>query len=143
MFSEKKINKYFELAKNASKFSDFHKQKIGAIIVNKSHILSVGWNTQKTSTLQKTYNKRAAQPWSDNYPNCMHAEINAIQRLSRRSGEDFSKCHIFIYREGGGSKRLAKPCKACEKAIRDLGITNVHYTGLNSFIYEKYLDVEL
>ena len=31
MFSEKKINKYFELAKNASKFSDFHKQKIGAI----------------------------------------------------------------------------------------------------------------
>jgi len=72
----------------------------------------------------------------------MHAEINAIQRLSRRSGEDFSKCHIFIYREGGGTKRLAKPCKACEKAIRDLGITNVHYTGLNSFVYEKYLEGE-
>ena len=93
--------------------------------------------------MQKTYNKRASQPWADNYPNCMHAEINAIQRLSKRSGEDFSKCHIFIYREGGGSKRLAKPCQACEKAIRDLGITNVHYTGLNSFIYEKYLEGEL
>lgn len=142
MFSEKVINKYFELAKNASKFSDFHKQKIGAIIVNKSRVLSVGWNSQKTSTMQKTYNKRAAQPWVEYFPNCMHAEISAIQRLPKRFMNDYSKCHIFIYREGNGIKRLAKPCKACEKALRDMGIVNIHYTGLNSFVYEKYLEEE-
>lgn len=140
MFSEKKINKYFELAKNASKFSDFHKQKIGAIIVNKSRILSVGWNTQKTSTLQKTYNKRASQPWTDNYPNCMHAEINALQRLPKQLRDDLSKSHLFVYRESNGVKRLAKPCKACEKALRDFGVVNIHYTGYNSVVYEKYLE---
>jgi len=140
MFSEKKINKYFELAKNASKFSDFHRQKIGAIIVNKNHVVSVGWNTQKTSTMQKRYNKSISKPWIDTSPNCMHAEISALQKLPRQLYEDFSKYHIFVYRESGGVKRLSKPCKACEKALRDFGIVNIHYTGFNSFVYEKYLE---
>lgn len=142
MFSEKKINKYFDLAKNASKFSDFHKQKIGAIIVNKNHVVSVGWNTQKTSTMQKQYNKSISKPWIDTSPNCMHAEINVLQRLPKQLRDDLSKSHLFVYRESNGVKRLAKPCKACEKALRDFGIMNVHYTGLNSFVYEKYLEGE-
>lgn len=140
MFSEKKINKYFELAKNASKFSDFHKQSIGAVVIDKNHVLSVGWNTQKTSTMQKNYNRLVGKFDTDRFPNCMHAEMSALQKLPKKEQYDYSKCHIFIYRESGGLLRLAKPCKACEKALRDMGIVNIHYTGLNSLVYEKYIE---
>ena len=80
MFSEKKINKYFELAKNASKFSDFHKQSIGAVVIDKNHVLSVGWNTQKTSTMQKNYKRLVSKLDTDRFPNCMHSEMRAIQK---------------------------------------------------------------
>ena len=44
-------DKFFKLAKNASKLSDYSKRKIhiGAILVYKNKVIASGWNTQKTS----------------------------------------------------------------------------------------------
>ena len=52
-------NKYFELAKNASKLSDYNKNniRIGAILVYKNKVIASGWNTKKTNPMQLYYNK--------------------------------------------------------------------------------------
>ena len=49
------IERGFKLAKNASTFSD-RKIKIGAVLMYKSKVISVGYNTTKSSPIQKMYN---------------------------------------------------------------------------------------
>lgn len=134
-----KIQKYFKLARNASTFSTFHKQKLGAIIVYKNQILSVGWNMEKTMPMQKKYNSLRNFD-VDIYPNRAHAEMVALNRLIKTHGKDidYSKCAIFVYRNKLGKRGLARPCPACEAALRDVGIRNVYYTGENSYIHEIY-----
>ena len=48
------INKGFELAKNASEFSDYNKNniRIGSVIIYKNRVLGIGYNTKKTSPIQ-------------------------------------------------------------------------------------------
>ena len=50
---------------------------------------------------------------------------------------DFSQVRIFVWR-GKHKPSLAKPCPACERALRDLGIKRVFYTGNDSFVNEVY-----
>ena len=50
---------------------------------------------------------------------------------------DFSQVRLFIWR-GEEEPQISKPCAACEKAIRDLGIKRVFYTGHNSYVEEFY-----
>ena len=45
----------------------------------------------------------------------------------------------FIKETKKGEIALSKPCGACSKAIRDLGIREIHYTGNLSYIVERYL----
>lgn len=52
MLSEKAINKYFKMAKAASELSDFPRINIGSVVVYKGKVVSVGWNTTKTSPVQ-------------------------------------------------------------------------------------------
>ena len=53
------INKFFNLAKTASKFSDYNKKNvhIGAVLVYKNKIIANGWNSKKTNPIQYQYNK--------------------------------------------------------------------------------------
>jgi tRNA(Arg) A34 adenosine deaminase TadA len=71
-----------------------------------------------------------------------HAEMRALHKLINLYYDknlDMSKLSIIIYREHrNGNYALAKPCKACEAALRKVGIRNIYYTGDNSLIYEKY-----
>ena len=59
--------------------------------------------------------------------------INKIRYLDI----DFSQVRLFVWR-GKHTPRLARPCAACERAIRDLGIRKVFYTGNDSYIEEIY-----
>ena len=130
------IEKFFNMAKNASKFSDFPKQKIGAVAVYKNRIIATGYNVVKENPLQKYYNKYRGFD-TDTAKNMLHAEMMCILRI-KELDMDYYKVHIFVYRElKDGSLALAKPCPACMQAIKDLGIKNIHYTGKDSFIYEK------
>lgn len=135
------VKRFFQLAKNASTFSDFPKQKLGAVIVYKNKVLSVGWNTSKTIPMQRKFNKyRNFDP--ETAVNSAHAEMIALDRLLKQyDNVDFSRCSIFVWRNyKDGSPALARPCPACEHALREIGITDVYYTGRNSFIHEKYLE---
>ena len=49
------IERGFKLAKNASEFSDCH-IKIGAVLMYKNKVISVGYNTTKSNPIQKAYN---------------------------------------------------------------------------------------
>lgn len=135
--NQNKIDRYFGFAKNASEFGDYPRYKIGAVIVYKNQVISVGWNTTKENPIQKEYNiERGFNV--ESAKNSLHAEIHAIIK-SKDLYVDWKKASIFVYREyKNGIRALAKPCPACEKAIRDLGIKNVYYTGTDRYCHEIF-----
>lgn len=139
--NQNKEDRFFKIAKNASLCSTFKGPRLGAVITYKNKILVTGWNTEKEIPMQKYYNKyRDFDP--NRYKNCAHAEMNAINKLIRVYNIrdiDIDRCSIFIYRcHKSGKNALAKPCKACEVALRKIGIKNIYYTGENSIINEIY-----
>jgi deoxycytidylate deaminase len=107
------------------------------VIVYKSHILSVGYNTNKTHPIQREYNKYRNFNNPSNVRHKLHAEIIALWRI-RNLDIDFSKIEIYTYRENkDGSKALAAPCQACRNYIKDMGIKNIYFTGDGSYCYER------
>ena len=138
------IERGFKLAKNASTFSDC-KIKIGAVIMYKSKVISVGYNTTKSNPIQKAYNvyrnANGREYDVERQNNGLHAEIMALQHATRSFKGDLSKCSIFVYSEKkDGCKRLTrltKPCNACSKRLEELGIRNIYYTTNNGWQYER------
>ena len=125
----------FVYAKQASFKSDFYKTHTGCVAMYRGAILARGWNTDKTSTTQAHYNK--VRGFDENsYPARIHAEMMVVQKI-RYLDVDFSKVKIYVWR-GKDQPRMAKPCKSCECALRELGIKHVFYTGDNSYIEELY-----
>ena len=139
------IERGFKLAKNASTFSDYSKKDIhiGAVITYKNKVVGVGWNTNKTHPCQMKYNayrksKNGRDYNSENHLPFLHAEIMALQHAKRSFNGDLNKCSIFVYsKKKDGSTRLTRPCKACSKALKDLGIKNIYYTTENGWCYER------
>ena len=136
-------SKYFELAKNASKLSDYNKNniRIGAILVYENKVIASGWNTKKTNPMQLYYNKYREVNNKRNYiaeehlPK-VHAEMKCLID-TKDLNIDWSKVSIFIYREHNGKMLNCKPCKACSKALKDRGINNIYYTTEIGFNYER------
>lgn len=128
--------KYYINAMKASEKSDFYKCHTGCVAVYSGHIIAEGYNSIKTHTLQTKYNKyRDFDP--NVYRGCIHAEMMVIQKI-KYLDIDFNKVELYISRGTKDKPLLSKPCKACERAIRDLGISKVNYTGYNSYVSEKY-----
>ena len=72
----------------------------------------------------------------ENYSNCTHAEVSCLAKL-RYLDIDFSKVKLYVYHEHkNGVKALARPCLACQKMIKDMGIKEVWFTTENGFGYE-------
>ena len=123
---------YFNKARDASKFSDFYKCHTGCVIVYKKHIISIGFNSNKTHPLQKIYNKERFI--DDSTPHCLHAEIMALVFLKERTDIKWHNVDIYTYRENKyGELRMAKPCKSCMALIKSLGIKKIHYTINNGY----------
>ena len=128
-------NRGYALARRASFNSDSAPHKLGAVAIYNNRILAFGWNSQKTSSLQAKYNcERGFDGYS--YPSSIHAEMMVVSKI-RYLDIDFSQVKIFVWR-GKHVPLLSKPCAACEKALRDLGIKKIFYTGNNSYIEESY-----
>lgn len=117
----------FNIAKEISFLSDFKGPHIGAIVVEGKNILSTGFNSKKTRTLQYYYN---VYRHFDDYANAVpmgHAEINALSPLVGKE-INWKNVSVFIYREfKNGGKACCRPCKACMKLIKDLGIKNIYF----------------
>lgn len=102
----------FRLARNISKLSTHKKHRLGAVVVDKGHPISVGCNQSKT------------------HPNApytgLHAEIQAIKTSGRKS---LDGCSIFVYRRRRDGKiGMARPCPHCMKEIKEMGIRWVYYS---------------
>lgn len=128
------------MAKNASMNSNFRRQHLGAIAVYKNNVLAMGFNSCKTSPIQKKYNKERNYlielPHANT--NTVHAEIACLTKI-KYLDIDFSKVSLFVYREHkNGQKALAKPCPACTKFIKDMGIKDVYYTIEDGYAFEHY-----
>jgi len=96
--------------------------KLLAIISDKKgNVLSTGVNSYvKTHPLQAKYAQLCMEPSKV----FLHAEISALVRL--KGGEPY---RIAVFRYGRlGEARNAKPCRICERAIKDFGIKVVEYT---------------
>ena len=128
---EMNVNKYFVLAKNASTFSDYNKIHIGAVLVYKNKVLSVGWNTKRTSPMQNKYNKyRVFTDGSEIESNATHAEMSTLIATKYMDNVNWDKCSLFVYSEKkNGGIRLTSPCSACRMALKERGIDNIYYTN--------------
>lgn len=121
-----KHRKYFEVARAVSKLSDFKRIHIGCVIVDGKHIIATGQNTNKTHPMQKEYNRYRFD--GDCRGNgSLHAEMMAM--LSLPKGIDTRKIVLYTYREDRfGNTHNSRPCKACMRKIKELGIKTICYT---------------
>ena len=136
--------RYFEFARAASQKASYtgshnFAPAIGAVAVYKGSILGTACNSNKTSTLQKKYNKYRFK--EANTLDKTHAEVALVQKIRWLCGDsiDWAKVEIYLYREyKDGSLAPSAPCPSCEKMFRDLGVRKVHCTTENGYITIKY-----
>jgi deoxycytidylate deaminase len=132
--------RFFNVAREVSRLSDYQKVHIGAVVVEGNRIISTGFNSNKTSTTQYKYN-RYRFDGAEQHPAKTHAEIAALAPLINRRDIDWAHTSIYVYREQKDGKiTCARPCKACSKLIKDLGIKNVFYSDWDgNFVREEFI----
>lgn len=133
----KRDKAYFNIAKEVSKLSDFPRVQIGACAVYKHKVISTGCNSQRTSPLQKKYNKYR---FTVETPHTCHAETSCLKPLIGRKDIDFKNVELYIYREyKNGQLGTARPCESCMRLISELGIKHIYYTNSGGFSHEEIL----
>lgn len=135
-----KQRKFFKHAKAASEMSSFPKVHIGAIVTCGSKVVGVGFNSRKSSPIQKKYNKYRDFDGADTNTEPLHlthAEVAALGQL-KYLDIDVSKCEVWTYRETANHDlAISRPCAACMKYINDLGIKKIHYTTNGGYADEE------
>lgn len=136
--TETRINHYFNLAYNACFYSDFMKARLGAVLIYKGKVMSVGWNSNKTSPLQRELNRyRGYDVDSSIAHNTIHAEVSCLTK-AKDLNIDWSRASIFVYRiKKDGSKGYARPCEGCQVLIKSMGIKNIYYSTESGWAYER------
>jgi deoxycytidylate deaminase len=98
-------------------------QNLTAIIYDKKgRVISIGKNSYvKTHPLQAKLGAKTGRPEAI----YLHAEVDALVKL-----KDWNKAHrIVVTRIGrNGDLLLAKPCPACQHAIKLAGIKHIEHT---------------
>lgn len=118
--------KYFNVAKSVSKTSNFPRIHIGAIIVYKNEIISVGTNSRKTHPIQKIYNENRNFDDQESANHFVHAEMSALIKVKHH---ELKNMVIYIYRENkNGDLAMCRPCPACMKYIKENNIKKIYYT---------------
>lgn len=134
-------SRFFNLARNESFQADYCGEHIGAVAVYADKVLlAKAHNTERTNPTQRHYNRyRISRDEIWNTPHKSHAEMEIFRKI-RYLDLDFSRVTVYIYREHkkNGTPALARPCAACERALRDLGIKDVYYTTDGGYERRKY-----
>lgn len=135
---------FFNAARRCAEASNYNgasRVKIGAVAVFRRTVIARGCNKNKTHPLQQYYNSlRYDTEGNHYYPSKIHAEMELISKI-RHLDINFSEIEIYIYRETkDGNKAMARPCVACTKALKDLGIKKVCYTTNDGYCEERYED---
>lgn len=134
--SKQKIT-YFKHAKRASMFSDDSRVKIGAVLIYKHKILSIGFNTSKTHPLQENIDFNYFK--CDDCTGKLHAETMVLYPFYRNS-TNLSGATIVTYREKkDGTLGNSRPCNRCLSLIKRLGIKKLMYTTDTGYAEEKLI----
>lgn len=123
-------------ARMASANSDFTGYSLGAAAFYCGKLLALGWNSCKTHPAQALYNSMERGFDGYSFKSTIHAEMMVINKI-KYLDINFSKVKLFVWR-GDDLPKISKPCPACKRALRDLGVKRVYYTGNNSYITEVY-----
>jgi deoxycytidylate deaminase len=137
--------KMFEKARELAETSTFEHFHIGCVITYKHHIIGQGVNSNKTHPVQKRYNRYRNYNWKQGTTplvHSMHAEIAALNSIPYTVAQsvNWKDVQVYVYRISPGrvtGRGLAAPCRACRKALTDLGVRHFYYSGNDSYIYEK------
>ena len=123
MLSESVYNLAIETAQSSSS-----KKKVGAVLMCKNKIVTTATNLEsKSHPLQASFALRAGLPEKI----YLHAEIAAL--IKCRDEVDT----IIVARVNNQNKlRMSKPCPICSLALSEAGITHIHYTTNQGFLYE-------
>ncbi len=107
-----------------------HRQKVGAVIFDKSKIISRGYNHPQRSV---KHLRRKFQKW----PGTVHAEVDAI--IKART--ELKGMSILVIRVNNKKQlRIAKPCQYCLMYLEYVGIRKVFYST-NEYPYIEMLSL--
>lgn len=123
--------KFFNIAKEVSKLSSITRHSIGAVLVSKNwNILGVGANVKKSHPKQAEFARLVGLE----HKIFLHAELQCLVNAKHRN---LHGSRIFVYREfRDGSLALARPCKICMAALKDVGIRQIYYTTADGYAHE-------
>lgn len=111
--------------------------KLASAIVYNGDILAIGTNSRKTHPMQAKYGDYTVKA---EFSIFLHAEMDCIIRAKKhRFNCDLSKASLYVVRikyvhklasqiTGIRGWGLSRPCAACSKAIKEIGITTVIYS---------------
>lgn len=109
-----KIQRLLDIAKKLS-YKSNSRFKLGCVIAYKNRPISLGHNN-----MAKTH-PRVSTPWKT-----LHAEMHALLGLDFKATKG---AIAYVYRQDRqGNLSNAKPCPACQTALRLAGICQVYYT---------------
>ena len=131
---DKKDKKFMTVAEAVSETCDFVRIHIGAVIVKKNRIISVGCNLQKTHPIQAKYDIHR-EYCDDHLKHRIHAEVSAI--ISAKDEDDLDGATMYIYRKNKyGKLDMCRPCNACYAMMKEVGIKRMVYSIKNGFAEE-------
>jgi tRNA(Arg) A34 adenosine deaminase TadA len=111
------INRHIELATRAAHTGQHRQHRIGAILVKKGKVVSIGANNRKTHPLMAGFKT-------------LHAEVCCLLGVR---WSDLSGSIIFVARVNGTGKiGMSKPCSTCQEVLIRYGIRKAYYTTANS-----------
>lgn len=126
-----KDNYYVEIAEQVAKRSTCLRRQYGAVVVKNDEIIATGYNgaprgLDNCCDMGYCYREEHDIPHGVQYEDCIavHAEQNAIISASR---QEMIGATLYLGGfENGKTKWFdVKPCKICERMIRNAGIVRV------------------
>jgi cytidine deaminase len=95
----------------------------------KGRLLASSWNNyRKSHTYMAAVSERAGVPLRI----YLHSEVSALLRCRDKQ---VYRLTVERYNQDG-SPALARPCEACQQAIKDFGVQVVEYTTENGWVTE-------
>ena len=95
-----------------------YKQKLGAVVVYRGKIVGRGFNKVHHTGVPRL--------------DGLHAEIEALNNTTAQYREG---CTVYVCRVNRrGDVVLAKPCEACEKKMKKIGVKYVWYSTYGSWV---------
>lgn len=134
--------KFIRISKAVSELSDFKQTKLGCCIAYHGSVISTGYNSEKTNTMQMRYNSFRNFDNPEKAIAKVHSEVAALSKLPwyvYENGFNMRKATIYIFRQHKNSHTYAMslPCPACMAAIKESGVGRIVYTIENGIAEMK------